>query len=258
MYRIGTDSTDFWIGHSLQLLARARTATSHKNMELLSNLSFSTKWLVVLHTGMQLPNNAANRRSICSYLLTSAYVQTHMTCKRQYKEAASLAGLVIALWIAEEMLWQPLFIAVQILRVILLLHRNSRLSHCWINWGGPWTDDCAQRTRGWRQRYHVKSLQLTKSALKRGLHMAAHSSIRPRRRRQSNRKSPLVWLSLQSPSPVPQSCTLRHSITLLSFNLPARNADIIPVNTYTLFSCLLITNYIYIYIYIYIQCVSRL
>ena len=62
---------------------------------------------------MQLPNDAAKKRSVCSYLLTSAYVQTHMTCKRQYKEAASLAGLVIVLRIAEGLLWQPLFIAVQ-------------------------------------------------------------------------------------------------------------------------------------------------
>ena len=88
-------------------------------------ISLSTKWLVVLHTGIQLSNDAANKRSICSYLLTSAYVQTHMTCKRQYKETASLAGLVIALWIAEGLLWQPLFIVVQIPRLILLLHRNS-------------------------------------------------------------------------------------------------------------------------------------
>jgi hypothetical protein len=42
----------------------------------------------------------------------------------------------------------------------------------------------------------VNSHQLTKSTLKKGLHVAAHSSIRPRRRRQSNRKSSLVWLSL--------------------------------------------------------------
>jgi len=80
-------------------------------------LSIFTKWLVVWHTGIQLPNDAANKRSIYSYLLTSAYVQTHMTCKRQYKEAASLAGLVNALWIAEGLLWQPLFIAVQIPRL---------------------------------------------------------------------------------------------------------------------------------------------
>lgn len=62
-----------------------------------------------------------------------------------------------------------------------------------------------------------------KSALKKGIHTAVHSYIRKRWRRQRNRKSPLVWLSLQLPPP-----SRSHAFYVIRSPcyLSARNSDI--------------------------------